>query len=543
MPQEASKRRFPWFFNRTEEKSELLDTAARLKVVESALRDIKTSQGGGNSGRTQTAVQNKPRPAIAVLSYNRRKGNSRAKPFSDEGAHYHLPPYNLAEIAVARDSESMLQTSIERHVETALRPYKFESTDPEKIEYLKRRFWEMEVLSERSMLLFFEQVLDQLAAYGTAIIIAKRDAKRSTGHQIKWFKKVLDPIATLWVADAPTMCVAENNNGVIVSWKQKLQLNSTNISERTFPASDVFVISRHLQSGMVFGRPPSISVLDDIMSLRRLEDLADIIPQKHLFPLFQVMVGTDEHPAKEAELSDGSSLSEVEQARVLIQEMPTEGGFVTSHRWKFELIGSKDKVLDIMPYIDHFKERVKSGLRLNDTVMGSSRDSTKSTATHQMEILNKSAQYLQVLVEEGFKPILRQILQEGGFDETFEDEVKLNFSDPNDENKRAEEQHQLTMYQNELLTHEEARKRMGHKPMDEDEKGNTFMAKQHERAIELAEKGIEGKEKVAHIGAKARAAKNSASNRTRPANQHGKKRTKTRVKANDSGIEEGEYNE
>lgn len=508
--------------------------SARFAAIANSLNDIKTGQGGGNSGRIESAVKSKPRPSLATLSYNKTSGRSRRSAYSDEGSNYILSPYDLSEIAKVRDIESILQTSIEKHVETALKPYVLEGKDEKKVEYIKRRFWEMEVLSESTMSALFEQIFDQLAAYGTAIVVAKRDAKRSTGQQIKWFKKILDPIATLSVADAPTMCVAENNNGVVVSWKQRLALNSNKSAERTFPGSDVFVIARHRQPGMQFGRPQVISALDDIMTLRRLEELADIIPQKHLFPLFQVQIGTDALPAQDMEMGDGSSQSEVEYARQQISNMPTEGGFVTSHRWKFEMIGAKDEVLDIMPYIEHFKWRVQVGLRMNDTTLGKSGDATKSTATHQQKNMAESAKYLQTLVENGFRIIIRQLLQEGGFDETYEDDVRLNFNDPDTEEQRAKEQHGLSMYQSDLASHDEARKMIGKKPMSEEEKGKTFGAMEHEKAVALAEKGIEGKEKVARVSASARAAKAKTSNKTRPANQSGKKATKTKVKANDN---------
>jgi len=526
-----------WLFGEAEVThlfQERVQLESRLDKLNERLNDITLVAGKGEGPTVPKAVRSKPRGPMPTLSYNRPSSSRRNIGESEAGVSYQPPQYDLAEIARARDIESIFQTSIERHVETALQEgwYLF-GKDPKKVNYIYKRFWEIGLLSESTMTLLLAQVLDQLIAYGTALIVARRDDGRSSGRPIRYFGRTLEPISTLWVADAPTMRLGENKRGVVVRWKQSLARAGygTGAGDRTFSANDVFVIARERQPGMVFGRPMVISVMDDIMTLRRLEELADIIPQKHLFPLFQVLVGTETHPAGDIDLGEGVSISEVEYAQQQIEEMPTEGGFVTPHRWEIRLIGAEGKVLDITPFLEHFRSRVQSGLRMNSIVMGSGGDPTKSVGNQQMKLLSDSARNLQMLVREGFAVIIRQLLMEGGFDITYDDEVELVFERPDTEEKRSEETHALAMYQGDLMSQEEARKSTGWDPVSKEHEGAMFLNRAHQRDVELTKIGAAAKASTA--AGKAKSSKKSTSVRSQPRNQSGKKSTKTRVKAND----------
>lgn len=487
------------------------------------------------SGSMQRAVASQPRPSMATLSYLRRS-KFRSKPF-DTGrrqANYNPPQFNLNEISAVITVESILQTSIERHVEMALTEVSLVGK-PEHVRYLSKRLAEIELMSDQSFRELLADQLYQVAAYGTAITVVRRDTERSSGHAIRYFKRKLQPIAAMFVADAPSMEVAVNDGGNVTAWRQTIR--GAEKPERTFSRHDVFVAARHRRPGMIFGTPYCISVLDDIMVLRRLEELLDIVSQKHVFPLFQIMVGTDQLPAGDHDLGGGQSISEIEYVSGLVNNMPTEGAFVTSHRWQFEMIGAKGEVLDLMPYVAHFYSRVTQGLRMNQTVLGTdgSGSSTKGQATHQMQALAASARHLQKVVADSWRVILRQLLFEGGFNLTWEDQVTLQFAHPDEEAQRAHENHLLAQYQGDMRTQAEARQGMGLPALTPEQKKDMFLEKQSARDVELATKTAAARPAAGSSSSskKAKSSSRSTATRSRPTNQSGTKSTKTRSTAND----------
>jgi len=515
--------------------------------LRTSLEDLMLKAGPKGEG-IGSAAKEKSRPPFPLLSYHRGTvGGKRSQLARNNELRYEPPHYDLIEIARARDIESLFQTSVERHVEEATRQgWEFQGEDPAMVDYIYRRVFEMEVLTQKTFDEVIAEALEQAVTYGTLIVVARRDETRSSGRPIKKFGKVLAPIATFEVGDAPQFEVAVNRRGNVVAWKQNLYgsnyaaswYNASRQGENTrqFYWHDVYYGARNRQPGRVFGRPMVISVLDDIDSLRRMEELADIIPQKHLFPLFQYIVGTEESPAGEIELADGTKISELEYAKLVIDSMPTEGGFVTPERHTIELIGAKDKVLDLMPYIEHFFRRVQQGLRMPDTVLGKGNSEPKATATHQAKSLQESARSLQKIVESVFGFLIMDLLLEGGYSVTHENKVILNLIGPDVEDRRAQQTHDLNIYQSGGYDEDELRRKLGMKKFTQDQKNKTVPEQEHRRQKELDR--ISAAKRAATSSAKRSSAKKSTSNRAQPRNQSGKKSTKTRITKNDSYYEE-----
>lgn len=523
--------------------------AERATELESYYKDVKLRATGGSAGAFEISVREKARPALPIHTYQKGQtvtSNNRGLP--DRGLLFEGSPYDLAEVSRARDTDSLLSTSIERHVEAALQGgYRFKGADDKMVKYIQKRVFEFEVVSQTSMRKIIRGSFDNLVAYGTAFLVVDRSSKFSSGKPIRLFGKKMDPISSWACADAPTMSLAENQGGQPVMWQQKVSemgvFYAGKNEKKYIHPYDVFCGGRHTQPGRVFGRSMYIPVLDDIIMLRELEQLVYIISQKFAFPLVQYVIGTKEYPAGDITTPNGGTISEVEYAKATVEDMPVEGVFVTPERHEIKIIGTEGEVLDLKKYLDYWRNRVQEGCRLSNAVLGTNvGDQSKSSAQSQMQGLMDSAKYLQDEITDMFRPFLFQVLLEGGFDVTDENMVELVFSSPNTEEDRANENHVLSQAQGDLITHEEARRRLGKPPMTEEEKKKTYSAMNHERDKELAK--MKAAQKAAAAGSakkKATASKKTTTSKTRPTNQHKTKATKTKVKANDFVVESMDF--
>ena len=520
------------------------DLEDRLSSLESYYKDVKLRvTGSGAATNISTNIREKTRPPAPIHTYQRgQKVTSQNRGLQDRGLSFEGPIYDLTEIARARDVDSLISTSIERHVEECLmQGVSFTGDDQEALDYVRTRIFEIETVSSVQLRRIVEMIVDNLVAYGTAFLVVNRSNKFSTGKAIRMFGKSMDPISTWAVADAPTMRLAENETGNVIGWEQRVQetgyLYVGKMDRKIIHPYDVFSLSRHLQPGRVFGRSMYTPVLDDVMMLRSLEDLVYIISQKFAFPLVQYKVGTEAMPAGDITTSDGSVISEVEYTRATVESMPTEGIFVTPERHEISLLGTQGEVLDLDKYLQHFRNRVQEGCRLSNAVLGTNvGDQSKSTAQSQMKGLQDSASYLQDLVVEGFRPFIFQLLMEGGFDITEENMVELSFSRSNPEEDRANENHVMSQYQGDVITHEEMRNQLKKQPLKSTERGDLFSESNHKKDLQMAR--LKAAQKAATAGSSTRKKKSSASkksttSKTKPTNQHKTKATKTRVKAND----------
>jgi hypothetical protein len=497
-----------------------------------------TAPGARAPESIEEAVKEKGRAPLSVLTFQRGNLQPRGNPGDGQGLMYEESHYDLVELARARDTESLINTSCERHVETALQQgFHWQGSNEEIVNYVKERTLQISVISRITLRKILEQILDQLATYGTAFMVVRRDKERSSGRAIRMFGRDLEPISSWSVPDTSTMKMAENKSGNIIGWKQEIRESGilsggTSKTKFYFP-QDVFLFTRHKQPGRVFGRSMYLASLDDAIMLRSLEDLVYIISQKHAFPIFQYIVGTPERPATDVTLPNGQLISEVELAQAVVENMPVEGGFVTPERHEIKLIGTEGKVLDLTSYIEHFRQRVQDSTRMSNAALGTGKgEQSKSTAQSQIQNLVDSSKYLQDVVIDGMSWFVMMIIAEGGFEINEENEVKLDFSSPDTEENRARENHVTAQLQADLVTFKEARHALGRKEFSEEEKSDTFSEKNHARDLNLARTAAAAKAANSASSSSSSSA-NSTLSTTRPTNQSGTKATKTKVRKND----------
>jgi len=429
--------------------------------------------------------------------------------------------YDLSEINRAADVESALLNSFRRHREMMLKEgFELKCKNPRVLKKIKNRIQLIEVWSGRSFKDIVREVASNLVKFHTAFIFMRRDASRAGGGTTRVFGKEREPIASLEVVDPCSMEVMQNKVGNIIKWRQHITGQGKKVE---FAYDEIIVLTVDKKTGFVFGTPYAVPVLDDILALRRLEELVEIITNKHAFPLYQYRVGTKERPCGDIIMPSGDKLSEIDVVKAELGDMPTEGGIVTSERHEVIVIGAEGQAMDVNPYLAYFKTRVDAGLRLSGSEQGKSDGQSKGSATVVFKNMAEAVRDYQEVLSDGITYyLLNQLVLEEGFDLTEDNKVELVFPNPDREEERAHQNHQMTLYQGHMVTESEARDRMGFDPV-----GTTSRKEMYLNQVEIPLAKISKAENKSTQGAKG-----AAKSKAKPKNQTGSK-VKPRTPKND----------
>lgn len=476
----------------------------------------------------QEAIKERRRTLSRPLMYKTlaQSGDNR----KDVSHTYYGPGYDLSEIGRAIDVEPYINQSVRKHREQVLKEgYRLNGSDDEMVDYVKNRLFDIALVSGITTMSLLREFTTNLIAYGSAFIVIKRDAERSSGSPIRMYGKDRDPIAALYILDPTSVTVAMNDYGIPVKWKQSVKNAVGNQNELTFDADDVIIATIDKKPGFTFGTPYIMPTLDDVRSLRRLEEIAELIGQRHAFPLLHFKVGTDELTAQV--FDDGSN--EIDMVKGLVENMSNEGGIVTSNRVEAEMLGGEKGVLDIVKYLDYFEQRVLGGLRLSEVDIGRGGSSSKASAVTVSQGLQESARDFQSVISDVLTHYLvLPLLLEGGFDVTVDNLVRWDFAMIDREEERAKQSHGQDLFLGGTITHDEFRKEyLNKKPCEEGELCKLQPNLEHERELEVQKVAGEQAIQKAKVS-KSQSIKNKTANKNRPSNQHGRKPSKTKVTKN-----------
>jgi hypothetical protein len=392
---------------------------------------------------------------------------------------YYGPLHDLSEIARAVDIEPFISISVRKHREQILKEgYQIVGEEEDLIDYINQRLFEMFLVSGVTTEQWVREFTTQLITYGTAFLVKGRNKDKSTGSRIRIHGKTLEPIAAVFPLDPTSVSVRLNAHGHPIDWLQRLDEPIGGKRELTFSNSDVIVATIDKKTGFVFGTPYILPVLDDVRTLRRIEEITEVIAQKHAFPLTHWKVGEKDSPPQE--LDDG--ITEIDLVRTEVQNMPTEGGIVTSHRVEADTLGSADKAIDLEPYLDYFQKRAMGGLRLSPEDIGRSEGAKASAVTVSESLQDSSKDFQSVIADSITHGLFLPLLLEGQYDVTRENLVKLTFPMINREEERAQQAHGMDLFNSGGITRTEFRKdHLNRKELKEEE----FRAVERARKLEL----------------------------------------------------------
>jgi len=413
----------------------------------------------------------------------------RAK-VSNRGFHYaerHTgqwtkPEYSLDDIQIAQDTDSYVFKSIQlKSNRFALAGWEFTSLNSDRLSYVKGRIQEIEGVSGMPFSLLLYQTARDLIRYSNCVWVKVRKAEASSGlKRTLPSGKEADPVAGYFILPFETLQFKHKVNGELSKVMQKMPASSRS---REFAPEDVVHFYTNRNPGFAMGTPELGPVLEDVLLLRRVEELVEDLLQTSIFPVWQWSVGSDTLPERVG--PDG--VKESDLVKKAIEYMPAGGIFVTDHRHDIKAVGAEGRALRIEGYLDYFKKRVFAGLGVSGVDMGEGDTSNKATATaiSKRAIQDVEALHLYVKLFIDYF-VINELLLEGGFGrEVFSDHnrVEIKFGAVDNEDQSRLENQAIQLYVNKLMTEKEARKRLRLNPMSDEDRANTYWSLYEEPAM------------------------------------------------------------
>ena len=417
------------------------------------------------------------------------------------------PEYNLAEIQIAQDTDSFLHRALKRKTNRLIvSGWEITGENSEAVKYIKRRIKEIEYASKKPWDILIGETAHDLFRFSNCMWVKSRNNFASSGkiRKIPGTEAEIEPVAGYFILPFETLAFKTKRNGEIKKVKQE---TPTGEWKEFFPR-DVIHFYDNKKPGFAMGTPDTLTVLDDIVLLRRLEENVESLIESNLYPLFHYQVGSDSFP----ERYSPEGLKETDIVKNTVEYMPAGGVYVSDHRHKITAIGSQGKALVIQEYLEYFKKRIFTGLGVSGVDMGEGDTANRSTANALSKSAIQDVEAMQKVLKTFIEyNVFNELLLEGGYD-PLEDEnkVEIRFGVVDFEIKSKQENQAIQLYSNNLITVGEGRVRLGLKPdLNEEE---TFFAKHTYPLAELK----------APAAPPEGGAQKLSESISRPENQHGK---------------------
>ena len=372
--------------------------------------------------------------------------------------------YDLSEIGKVEDTDSYVRQAFKKKLGLMYKEGTcYSGSNKNTIRYIKTRMAQMARASGIPTEQLMERIGASLIRVSNAFLVKVRDKTASGGRMRRDEDgEALEPVAAYFPAAPETMRFEiDMETGAVSAWKQQLPSGRFKI----FPPEDVvhFVINR--REGFNYGVPDLVPVIDDIRSLRQIEENIELLIYQYLFPLFHYKVGTESAPAGYTE--DGQR--EIDVVMQQIQYMPSEGALVTPERHEITAIGAEGRALRAENYLNYFKTRVFAGLGVSNVDMGEGNTTTRATALTLSRQLIDSVKTIQTSMEQQWDQfVIQDLLMESTFGEKVLEEdnmVHLKFHEI-DLNKKMElGKYNIELFQSNGLTWDEYRSELGREPI------------------------------------------------------------------------------
>lgn len=457
--------------------------------------------------------------------------------------------YDLQRMADAHYTETFVARVVDQYIVSVLQKgWGFIGNDAAAVNYIHRRLFEMEQVSNTTFRSLLEKTILQLLLFGNSFISADRNEKASSGKTWRRFDgKFFKPIAALDVQDAIAMRIdydyeknrpvkyyqlknsTYGDNGARVSSNSTKGKMINNEDQASWSPDDISHVRFHPAPGKLWAMPPFQPVLEDILALRELEECIQLLVFQYGHILLHGKVELDNPDDKQIEINNI-----IQQ----LQNMEGNGAIVTGAETTFSAIGAEGKAIRAEGYLQYFQQRVLAGLYTSAISMGQGSTSNRNTSDFIDKQKQEVTKDLQAIISDAFQTFLDQLLMEGGktIDYVWKNRVSLSFPDPDTDSRIKIEQHAMLLYQSNCITEPEMRKLLGLKALDELERSELYYQivtiDQTEQEQVIAAKNQPATPSVAGGSTnskgnskknKAPAAKKSATQKNKPTNQHGTK--------------------
>ena len=384
-------------------------------------------------------------------------------------SEYQSPEYNLYEISQAEDADGIIRNAIKKKRALAAKAgWSLTGKNQLTVDYIKDRFLQLGLSQNKDMELLIKETVGDLVRYHNSFWLKVRDEDGSGGKKRTVIgpggKKTLKPVAAYFRIAPETIKIKTDDYGNIKKYMQMMPDGRY----KEYPAHNVIHYYFNRRAGFNFSAPGLLPTVEDIKALRRIEEQVEILIEQHLFPLTILSIGTDEFPAQT--LEDGTSEIDIWTSK--IETMPSSGGLVVDHRMKLETLSSKETIA-VEKYLEHFKKRAYTSAGVSNLDMGEGEGMNRSTADNASKILIDDVKDYQHEFKLIFQhEVIKELLLENYTINALLDKniVRFTWKEIDLNSKIKWESHNSTMFVQNMITHDEARERMGEEILDTKEK-------------------------------------------------------------------------
>jgi hypothetical protein len=379
--------------------------------------------------------------------------------------------YSFDEIGQLEDLESIVARAFDRKSELVFKQgYSITGKSKNSILYVKNRLDQIEEMSEYDFDEMMVQITADLIAKSNAFLWKKR--AKSTDPKISSFKiggQSLDPISEFVVV--PPECVRyvwSRSKMRVVGWVLD------GYSDEIIPFTDIVHFVRNRKTGFVAGTPDLVPTKEDILSLRRTERDIEILIHLYVFPILAYKMGDKE----DASAVDFDLTDSMTHAAAALDGMMHNGGVVLPPGDDIKNLQSQ-ATIDYQTLLKHLKVRVHKGLGVSPVDLGEGDTTNRATAEQITGALIDSVKSYQVIISKKFlKQISRDLIRESRrFNISEKTDVIMQFNEVDVDFLVKRENHASILFSQNIVTHAEARNRIGLDPLKESEEEDLFAFK------------------------------------------------------------------
>lgn len=291
-------------------------------------------------------------------------------------------PYNYEKIDRYFSKESYFSRSVARQYETMLRNgYEFYSTNMKYVRIIKENIDNIEKNNLGSLDQTFARIHKDLSLYGICIIhnmhVANNDRKfgGKATRDLQRLRIIRPHKVTAYFDDKDNFLGIDENKTTTINFgnlrnKIKTRNTSSNRSPE-IPAADLIILRIYQDDDVFFPEPTCFQMLDDILTLRSIEETIELLIYQYGSPILHGKVGTDEDPARTGEVGD---------VRSNLEAMASNGLIVTDHRIQLTAINLLKNVGDFTSVLEYFKTRILVGTGSSNVSVGEGDTANRSTA-------------------------------------------------------------------------------------------------------------------------------------------------------------------
>lgn len=399
-----------------------------------------------------------------------------------------ISPYNYEIIDKHRSKESYFGRSLNKQIETIMRNgYNFVSDNDDFVAIINKQFTYLSIESGTSLNHYIAKIAENLSLYGICFIEKIRSG--NLDGTVKGLRFDEKPITNIMIHSPQDTKVELNSvsNRLLKFYKYyRPSFKRQNAGEPREIEKYNIAVSRLMSCEYEFyPEPACFSMLEDILSLRSLEETVEILSSQFSSPLLHAKIGSDTFPATDPQ---------VESIYSAIVNMAPNGFIATNHTVEITSVNLQNSMADLIGYIEHFKNRVLVGSGSSPISVGEADTTNRNSADTINNSLADHCSYIADAIVQVFDyNIIPDILLNSGIspDKIVGNDglpvVRLIFNETDLDKQIAKNNHAMALFQSNSITHDELRRELKKSPMTEQQLDNTmfnlFPGKSNENAV------------------------------------------------------------